>query len=244
MKRAFLIFLALSLPFYGCGEETMPVLQSGHSGPILAMARDETNGVLFTGGKDGSVRIWRGTPLALERKIQVSHYPILSISADPVKKRIAVIESNGLTQHFLSVWNWETGTRRFQFPLTEFPLFMQFSPQGNFLGMGKPTWDSLSFFDAENGHKLSYVQEGFGIVNFFLVSSSENTLLSYSPSSGTLIYWNLKEGSRKSTIQSVPELKLLTTLTERYAVGADSRALYLIDLVTGETLSRSHGKNP
>lgn len=239
MKRAFLIFLALSLPFYGCGEETMPVLQSGHSGPILAMARDEINGVLFTGGKDGSVRIWRGTPLALERKIQVSHYPILSISADPVKKRIAVIESNGLTQHFLSVWNWETGTRRFQFPLTEFPLFMQFSPQGNFLGMGKPTWDSLSFFDAENGHKLSYVQEGFGIVNFFLVSSSENTLLSYSPSSGTLIYWNLKEGSRKSTIQSVPELKLLTTLTERYAVGADSRALYLIDLVTGETLSRS-----
>jgi WD40 repeat protein len=217
----------------------MPVLQSGHSGPILAMAKDEANGVLFTGGKDGSVRIWSGTPLVLERKIQVSHYPILSIAADPVKKRIAVIESNGLTQHFLSVWNWETGTRRFQFPLAEFPLFMQFSPQGNFLGIAKPTWDSLSFFDAENGHKLSYVQEGFGIVNFFLVSSSENTLLSYSPSSGTFIYWNLKEGSRKSTIQSVPELKLLTTLTERYAVGADSRALYLIDLVTGETLSRS-----
>ncbi len=151
-------------------------------------------------GKNGTVRVWTGTPLIQLRKIQVSHLPILSITVDSRNQRIGVVESNGLTQHFLSVWEWETGFRKYHIPLKELPLFMQFSPQGTFIGLSKPTWQSITLYDGETGAPLPYLQEGFGIVNFFLVSTSENTLMSYSPASGSLIYWNLREGTRKSTI--------------------------------------------
>ncbi len=238
MKRGVVAFFFFMTLLWGCEADEVGVLQNGHNGPILSMAKDERRHLLFTGGKDGTIRVWTGTPLTLLRKIQVSNLPILSIAVDSKNQRIGVVESNGLSQHFLSVWDWETGFRKYHIPLKEFPLFMQFSPQGTFIGLGKPTWQSLTLYDGETGEPLPYLQEGFGIVNFFLVSTSENTLLSYSPASGSLIYWNLREGTRKSTIRTVVDLKILRILTERYAIGYDTKILYLIDLVTGETLSR------
>ena len=239
MKRRVAVFFLFLTLLIRCEGDEVGVLQNGHNGPILSMAKDDDRNLLFTGGKDGTIRVWTGNPLIQLRKIQISHLPILSIAVDSKKGRIGVVESNGLTQHFLSVWDWETGLRKFHIPLKEFPLFMQFSPQGTFIGLGKPTWQSLTLYDAETGEPLPYLQEGFGIVNFFLVSSTENTLLSYSPASGTLIYWNLREGTRKSTIRTVMDLKNLRILTDRHAVGFDNRTVYLIDLVTGETLSKA-----
>lgn len=238
MKRRVAVFFLFLTLLIRCEGDEIGILQNGHNGPILSMAKDDDRNLLFTGGKDGTIRVWTGTPLIQLRKIQISHLPILSIAVDSKKGRIGVVESNGLTQHFLSVWDWETGLRKFHIPLKEFPLFMQFSPQGTFIGLGKPTWQSLTLYEAETGEPLPYLQEGFGIVNFFLVSSTENTLLSYSPASGTLIYWNLREGTRKSTIRTVMDLKNLRILTDRHAVGFDNRTVYLIDLVTGETLSK------
>ncbi len=238
MKRGVTVFLLFFTFVLGCEGEERWVLQNGHNGPILSIALDDRRNLLFTGGKDGTIRVWTGTPLVQVRKIQVSHLPILFIAVDSKNQRIGVVESNGLTQHFLSVWDWETGFRKFHIPLKELPLFMQFSPHGTFLGLSKPTWQSLTLYDAETGETLPYLQAGFGIVNFFLVSTSENTLLSYSPASGSLIYWNLREGTRKSTIRTVADLNILRILSERYAVGYDLKTLYLIDLVTGETLSR------
>lgn len=237
-QRVAVFFLFLTL-LIQCEGDEVRVLQNGHNGPILALAKDDRRNLIFTGGKDGTIRVWAGNPLIQLRKIQVSHLPILSLTVDSKKGRIGVVESNGLSQHFLSVWDWETGVRRFHIPLKELPLFMQFSPQGTFIGLGKPTWQSLTLFDAETGEALPYLQEGFGIVSFFLVSASENTLLSYSPASGTLVYWNLREGTRKSTIRTVMDLKKLSILTDRYAVGFDDRIVYLIDLVTGKTLSQA-----
>ncbi|MFQ3619391.1 MAG: hypothetical protein SNJ78_00460 [Spirochaetales bacterium] len=239
MKKGIGILLSiLFLAFPGCEAEG--VLQNSHSGPILAMVSDESNQLLFTGGKDGTVRIWKGDPLQLIKKIQVSHLPIYGISVDSKNLRIAVLESNGFTQHFLSVWDWQRGNRLYQIQLTEPPLYMQFSPQGTYLGISKPTWQSLVLYDAETGQALPYLQEGFGIVNFFLISSSENTLLSYTPSTGNLIYWNLKEGTRKATIRTLTELRSLIPLTDRYALGFDINFLFMIDLVTGETLARAN----
>ncbi|MCX7788219.1 MAG: WD40 repeat domain-containing protein, partial [Spirochaetes bacterium] len=238
MKRRVVEFFLFMFLLWGCEADEVGVLQNGHNGPILAMAKDERRNLLFTGGKDGTIRVWTGTSLTQIRKIQVSNLPILSIAVDSKNQRIGLVESNGLSQHFLSVWDWESGIRKYHIPLREFPLFMQFSPQGTFIGIGKPTWQSLTLYDGETGEPLPYLQEGFGIVNFFLVSASENTLLSYSPASGSLIYWNLREGTRKSTIRTVVDLKILKILTERYAIGYDGKTVYLIDLVTGETLSR------
>ena len=242
MKRRIAVFLLFLTLLIRCEGDEVGVLQNGHNGPILSMAKDDRRNLLFTGGKDGTIRVWSGNPLILLRKIQVSHLPILSLSVDSKKGLIGVVESNGLTQHFLSVWDWETGVRKFHIPLKEFPLFMQFSPQGTFIGLCKPTWQSLTLYEAETGEPLPYLQEGFGIVNFFLVSATENTLLSYSPASGTLIYWNLREGTRKTTIRTVTDLKNVRILTDRHAVGFDHKSLYLIDLVTGETLSKA--ENP
>jgi WD40 repeat protein len=216
-----------------CAEKHELVLNSGHSGPVLCLARDEARDILFTGGNDGTLRIWQGSPLRLIKKIQASHLPIRKIQASPKNSDIAIVESDGGSLHSLSVWNWQSGKKKYSADLAEVPLILEYSPQGNFIVVSKTDWKSLTFFDAPTGKVLPLFRDGFGIVSFILISGSENTLVSYTPSSGNFTYWDLRPGVLKQTVKSVPELKNLTVYSTRYVIGTLGSDLVAVDLVTG-----------
>jgi WD40 repeat protein len=216
-----------------CAEKHELVLNSGHSGPVLCLARDEMKDILVTGGEDGTLRIWQDSPLRLIKKIQVSHLPVRKIQISPKNSDIAVVESDGGNIHSLSVWNWETGKKKYSAELAEVPLILEYSPQGGFIVVSKTDWKSLTFFDALTGKVLPFFRDGFGIVSFILISGSENTLVSYTPSSGNFTYWDLRPGVQKQTVKSLPELKNLTSYSTRYVLGTLGSELVAIDLVTG-----------
>jgi hypothetical protein len=143
------------------------------------------------------------------------------------------VQSDGIDSHAMKVLNWETGKEKFSVLLPEAPLVLKFSPQGSFVVVGETGWKSLSFYDAATGSPLSYLQEGFGIVSFLMLSESENTLVSYTPSSGNFIYWDLKQGGRRQLVRSTPELKNLVLYNQRYALGALGQDFVLVDMVSG-----------
>ena len=240
MKKIVPVLLLFITPLVMCAEKYEQTLDSGHIGAVISLAWDEGGNLLFSGGRDGTLRIWRTEPLRLLRKIQISDLPVRKIKLNPKKNDIAIVQTDGISRHELSVWNWETGKRKFSASLSEVPLILEFSPLGNFVVVSKTDWKSLTFFDASSGKILPYLRDGFGIVSFLMVSASENTLLSYTPSSGSFIYWELKPGTVKQTVRSVPELKNLTLFTARYALGTMGQDFVAVDLVTGSVAASIH----
>lgn len=214
-------------------EKIELLLNSGHSDGALCIVKDTRKGFIFSGGKDGNILIWREEGFEPVAKLQVSFSSVRKIAIHPKLSQLALIESDG-SRYSLSAWDWEKRTKLFSLVLSELPLIFQYSPQGTFLLASKTDWKSLLFFDSANGRPLPYFSSGFGIVSFLFLSSTENTLVSYTPSTGTFIYWNLKQGTRKQTVPSQPEMRNLTLYNERYAVGTLGDDLVMVDLVTGE----------
>ena len=89
-----------------------------------------------------------------------------------------------------------------------------------------------------SGAPLPVAEEGFGIVSAAFISESEQTLVCYL-ASGSILYWDIERNQQKAApISTTSNLDMLEfSATGRYAVGCRGDNLYLIDLVTGRTLS-------
>ncbi len=240
MKRplAATVFLILGTLSFSA-EKPRIFVHSGHPDGILCLAKDPVRGLLFTGGRDGAVRVWREEGFEPVARIQASPFAVRKMAAHPRSSEIAVVESDG-SSFTMSVWDWERNVKKFSVFLPELPSIFQYSPQGNFIIASRTDWKSLLFFDASNGRPLPYFSSGFGIVSFIFLSSSENTMVSYTPSTGTFIYWNLRQGTRKQTVMSMPELRNLSLYNERYAAASAGTDLVIIDLVTGAVAASSY----
>ncbi len=218
-------------------EDSRFLINSGHSGTVSDTDFSADGKLIFSGGDDGTVRVWNSSNAQLLYRLQISHLPIRRISASTSKPYIASIESDGINSVNLSVWNWETGERLFRQRLNEIPLFLKFSPQGNFIVYGRTEWESLVFLDAETGRQLPYLTEGFGIVSSVFISDSEKTILTYSPS-GNLQYWDLSTSTMKQKVQTVTNLEDISfSASARYMTAYDGRNLVLVDLITGRKIS-------
>ncbi|MDR1317556.1 MAG: hypothetical protein LBK13_11860 [Spirochaetales bacterium] len=232
---ALILFLVINLcsTVSAFSQEQPRFPDSGHIGPVLSLAWDSQSGYLFSSGQDGTLRVWQTAPFRLVRKFQISSLPLRKIDISPMTKEAALLQSDGIGAHTLKVINWETGKINFSQSLSEIPLTLRFSPKGTFVALSRTGWKSLAFYNAKDGRALPYMREGFGIVSFFIVSDSENTLLSYTPSSGNFTYWEMKTGRQKETVRSAVELENLCLYSQRYALATRGGELLMMDIVTG-----------
>ncbi|WP_455382662.1 WD40 repeat domain-containing protein [Salinispira pacifica] len=214
------------------------LLDSGHTATVNRIVRDSRTGYLFTASDDGTVRIWDGNSGSLRQVIRVSHLPVVSLAVNPAGPEIAAVVSDGGLVFQLSVWNWNTGRRLYTHSLSEIPLFVQYSPKGSFLLYARAHWNSLVFLDSSNGDQLPYLPNGFGIVRFAIVSASERTVMTYSPSSGNLIYWDLQSGTQKAVVSTIPNLSHVTAISDVYVAGNVGTTLEVVNIVNGSVVSQ------
>ena len=244
-KLLIIISLILFIGFSAFTDDINPdfIVNSGHSATITALDFNTNEELLFSGGNDGSIKIWNSKTEDLRYSYQLSHMPVRMIEVCRSKPYIASILSDGLDAVNLSVHNWKTGELVFNHRMPEIPLFMLFSPQGNFLMYGKTDYDSLVFLDAETGARLDLIPEGFGIVSSAFISDSEKTLLAYN-SSGSIQYWDLTNGTRKTKIPSIANLKYTSfTANGRYMTGYNGSEILLIDLLKGNYIDSIEVRN-
>jgi hypothetical protein len=234
IQRGLLCLFAFGLCLPLAAQKIVPgIPDSGHIGPVLSLAWDSMNEYLFSAGEDGAVRIWRTSPFRLERKFQVADLPLPKIAVSPKTREMAVVQSDGVSGHTLKVINWETGKEKFSQSLPGIPLALEFSPKGTFVAVSGAEWKSLSFYSARTGRPSSYLREGSGIVSFLLVSDSENTLLTYTPSTGNFAYWEMKSGAQKQLVKSAGDLKNLCAYNQRFVLATRSDELVAVDIVSG-----------
>lgn len=231
---AALFTLAVS-PFASAQQRL--VIETGHVGPIYAVAFDKQDGLIFSGGADGTVRAWSAANHELIGVLQIGHLPIRMLAVDPVRHEIAAFETDNINTFRIVAWNWENSTQLFSRNLSETPLFMKYSPAGSFLVYGVPAWKSLNFLDSSTGQPLPYFDGGTGIVSAAIISDSEKSIMTYSPS-GQISYWSVDSGARKQSYQTLANLSAISfTPNNRYLIASYNNSLVMVDLVGGQTVS-------
>lgn len=228
--------IALGVVPSACAQQRI-VVETGHIGAVNALAYDKQDSLVFSGGSDGTVRAWNTTTHELVGVLQVGHLPIQMVAVDPSRHEIATFETDNLNTYRITAWNWQSGKELFSRNLNEAPLFMQFSPKGNYLVYGVTAWRSLYFLNSSTGSTLPYFSSGIGIVSAVIISQSGNSIMTYSPS-GQIQYWSVQSGNLKQTYQTLPNLSAISfTPNSRYMIAAHNNNLVMVDLIGGKTVS-------
>ena len=237
MRRSIALLAVLLLATAALSAQIQ--VNTSHAGPVLALEYDAGRQHLISGGEDGKVKVWNLDSAGLRRSIQVSHLPVHTIAVHPGQPEIAVVHSDGRRRFSLSVWNWHENRMLFSHNLTEIPIFLDYSPQGNFLVYGQTDFNSLRFLSAQSGRTLPYMRRGFGIVTFATIASSEERIMTYTESDGSIIYWEIVSGRRVQSTATEPGIDKLTLLTNRrFAAGQLDNELVVVDILDGRIRDR------
>ena len=242
VKRRTIIHSVLSIIFVlavipGFAANVSLSVDSGHNGPVNAVAFSSDESLLFSGGDDGSIKIWNTDREKLVDSFQSTHLKIRKIIVNPAKPVIAILESDGTSIFRISSWNWQNHKRLFSLELNETPLYLEYSPKGTYLLYTKTDWNSLTFLDSSSGRVQPLIRQGFGIVSYLTVSATENTLMTYSPS-GSISYWDLKSASLRQSFDTLSNLKAMSiSPNKRYMSASDGKRLTYIDLTNGRTVA-------
>ncbi|MEW5816031.1 MAG: hypothetical protein AB1798_11645 [Spirochaetota bacterium] len=248
-KLSFLLFLHLFLLIFLRGaypSDYRITINTGHNGAVNSLAFHKLYNLLFSGGEDGTVRAWNPENGELVYQLQVSHLPLRRIALNPVLPQVAVIVKWDISTYHLSVWDWKQRKKVFSRVLRELPLYIDYSPQGSFIVYSNTQQEALKFLDSRTGNSLPYFEDlKETIISSVIVSSSERTIMTYSPS-GSLQYWDVKSGKPKSP-EAIATAKGLTSLSYthdfRYMAGTNGSELVVVELTTGSIAASYSFKN-
>jgi len=206
---------------------------TGHQDTIETIRVDDRRDLLFSGSRDGTIKVWKVGSSMLLRSLLVSHLPAGRFAVHPTLPHIAALEVLGPSSSRLTVWNWERGIKLYTIALPDDPLYFAYSPRGTYLVMCRADWESLSLYRARDGRRLSMLDDGFGIVSYFTVSESENNIMTYQPS-GTITYWRLSTGATIKKVDTLPNLSsIVITHDKRHMLAHHRDRLVVVDLLTG-----------
>jgi WD40 repeat protein len=236
LKRA-LILLLLALTASSLAAQSRVVLSIGHAGTVRDAATHPSDQVAFTVGDDGRLLVWDIELRALLHRYQISHRPIVRVVHHPTRDEVALVVSEGVDRSSIHVINWTTGEEVFRRELHGTPVYLSYSPTGSYLIFSLPTFQSLFFLSADRGSARSYLDDGFGIVNFVQMGRTERNVMTYVPARGEFIYWSLQSGEelqRVRTQSRLTHLTLVDPVNRRALAAAGDNELVIVDNLSGE----------
>jgi len=236
LHKIKLIILLLSLQTLFIFSDDSFVINSGHSRPVQSFSQLNNN-LLYSCDNRGTLMIWDTKTKLLLDKLQISYLQIKTITVNSTGTRIAVVETDNISSFRLSVWDLEKKVKLFSHKIDGLPLFIKFSPSSKYIVYSKTDWNGLIFLDSSRGQEVPLLFEDYGIVSSIYMTSSEKTLMFYSPS-GNIQYWNMTNGTLKTKpIKTRKDLALINMTNDGILMTAsDDNNLYLISLQTGLTL--------
>jgi WD40 repeat protein len=234
-----LALAAALLPLARAGAEgarapsSWAVVNSSHRGAVLDIAADETRGLLFTAGDDGTLRIWSQSPPALVKCLPVTHLAAKMLAVNPARPQAAVIESDGISTFALSAWDWEREKMLYRILLKEEPLFVEYSPGGDTLLFGTTRSEGPRVVDASSGAPAGAKTGTSGIAGFAELSRSGTTLMTYRMD-GRIVYADTTSGRIVHEAPTVPLLRgCRISRDRRWLLGRGADTLACLDLLSG-----------
>ena len=236
MKRA-LILLLLALTASLATAESRVVLTIGHAGAVRDAVGHPSDQIAFSVGNDGRLLVWDLELQALRHRYQITYRPIIRVVHHPIRNEVALVVSEGVDRSSIRVIDWETGEELFRRDLDNVPVYLSYSPAGTYLMFALPTFQSLFFLAADSGSARSYLDDGFGIVSFVQMGSTERNIVTYVPTRGEFIYWNLQSGDELQRVRTqarLTNMTLVDPVNRRALAAAGENELVIVDNLTGE----------
>ncbi len=236
-----LIFSIMNLAYSNTQHSTQP-----HELQVNSVQVSNTNDsrYVYSGSDDGFLIRWDENGIG--EHLQVSDESIKLIAIHPNGIDIAIYESDGFALNRLSVWNWQTKTKRFSSKRFESTITsLQYSTKGSYLMVGQANVNGIIFLDSSTGKVLTNkISENVGSVSFAQTSKSEESSVMYS-NLGYLVYTNLIDGSRKAafSVENKLENSVIFNNDVLFA-GTKNNKIYLFGSTTGELLAQINSINP
>ncbi|MDR3248926.1 MAG: hypothetical protein LBT39_09095, partial [Treponema sp.] len=228
------------------------IIPGGHRGRVNIIQNDGER--LLSAGEDGFLEIWDLTRRQAVLRFQLTGLPIISMVCRPGKKEIACIESDGLGQYRISVWDYGVQRNLFTLRFRDPVRSVSYSAGGNFLIITRSGSTGIVLTDPETGELLldpRNISPDFpSSVSFAVIGRTERTMLVYSPM-GNLSYWELR---REGTLQLLPSMdssarpvnfnipaELSSPVlfgNNRFFAGFAGRELVILRADTGEEIAR------
>lgn len=238
-KKLFILLVLFSLGLSLWGQ--VHVSTQSHQDMVnrLAVTKD---GSIFSAGKDGFLIRWDMDGLG--EHYQITELDIPMIAVHPNGNDIAVYETDGFSVHRVSVWNWTSLRRKFVKTFTNSITSLDFTAKGSLLAVGTATVNGMVFLNPSTGQTVSKIKESTGIVSMFQGSASEKSAVLYSPT-GSLIYYNMTNGSRKERFSTETQLEQVVMFgNNMFCAGVKNNQLHVIDALSGKTVSRISARSP
>lgn len=245
MKKVFLFFCFFNLIILNIFAQSH-ISSQAHQAAISMISTGSSEGdfenIYYSAGKDGFLVKW--TDDNNGEHYQITELEIKMISVSPNGKEVAVYESDGGLINRVSVWNWETLTRKFARRFSDSVTSISYTANGNYIMVGTATVDGVVFLRSTTGEVISNkIRESTGIVSYAITSKTEKTAVMYSPA-GSLAYYNLSTGrlTKKFTVQQGLSNTVLFN-NYLFLAGQKDGLIYIIYALSGKTLATIPASN-
>ncbi len=204
------------------------------------------NGVdfeFYTASKDGFVIRWTSNNGG--QHYQLSDIGVSKIAASPDGRFVAVYETDGGSLNRISVWEWKSLTKVFTKKYSDTVNSIAFSAQGTYLIVGTSTMDAVEFFRTKDWIKVpNVIESNSSIISYIYTSDTEKTALFYS-TSGTISYFNLKDGSLKLKKTLIPGLtQCVLYNNSMYFAGVKDNKISIFNATNGKLLKEISSYTP
>lgn len=241
MKKFIFIFAAVLSTFAAYSQSRSS--SQAHLSEITDLSHISSDGTVFSAGTDGFVIKWNNED---GEHYQLTDYEIKLIARNPSNNNeIAIYETNGASLHKVTVWNWSNFSKRYGYFFTDSITSLAFSAKGSFLICGTASVNGAYFINNHNGNIINNkIKDNTGVVNMAVTSNTEKNIAIYSPS-GTLSYYNLKNGQKQEKLNVEKNLTHGTMFNNFvFFAGVRDKALYVYDARLGKLLGRFNSSNP
>ncbi|MBQ9239246.1 MAG: hypothetical protein IJ191_08045 [Treponema sp.] len=216
-----------------------------HQSAVTALAplRTQTGALqFFSAGRDGFLVQW--TDDGRGEHYQVTDREIQLIAVSPNGTDVAIYETDGARINRISVWNWQTLTRKFSRRFSDSITALTYSANGTYLIAGTATVDGAVVMRATNGTIVDAIKDPTGIVSYIQTSATERTAVMYSPS-GNISYYNLRTG--KMTARFPIEQGMSQPIIFNnglFLAGVRDDTVYICYALTGQTIASFQCQEP
>lgn len=224
------------------------ISMQSHQNAVTAIASLETGNFadnsFFSSGEDGFLIKW--TDDGTGEHYQISNLEIKMIARSPNGTDIAVYETDGGLINRVSVWNWNTHTRKFPAKRFSAPITsLSYTEKGTYIVVGTSTVNGVVCLNSSTGNpvpnKLNNTQ---AIISMATSSATENSIVLYSPT-GLLSYYNLRTGQLKAKFNVGAGFKQTVLFNNNvFFAGARNDGISVVQATTGVETSFVQAKNP
>lgn len=245
---AIIAFSFLSLSAFSQAYISSQIHSDKVSSILMAETALSEDSRFFSTDEQGFIIRWDDDNLG--EHYQFSDFKIKLSAICPTKdgENLAAIYETDGKQNRVSVIDWNNLKRLYSIYYTETVSAIAFSEAGSFLIVGTYGAGETYIYKSRSGELVKQLDTVPGMISMIKSSSSEKSMIMYS-STGTLIYYDLvkfKQKARFSTERLLQQAVLFGTgdKTNSYLAGVRDNNIYIIDALSGKTLSTYASTKP